>query len=77
MRFKLIYQFENTLKYMLLISGLGVFATRAFQKDDFLLEYRGELILAAEGDKRLVEYPEGILSYIYFYRQRGTLKKTW
>ena len=36
--------------------GLGLFAARAIQKDEHIIEYIGELISAAEADTRLTRY---------------------
>lgn len=36
--------------------GLGLFAKRPIKKGEFIIEYIGELITAAEADKRLTRY---------------------
>ena len=37
-------------------AGLGLFATRAFKRGDFIIEYTGEKITDAEADKRGGKY---------------------
>lgn len=54
--------------------GCGVFAKTAFSKSEFLLEYRGELITGAEGEKRHRNGQSG--TYLYFFEVDGR-KKMW
>jgi len=51
-----------------------VFATKRFCPSDFILEYRGELISAEEGEKRYTEGDSG--SFLYFFEDVGR-KKMW
>ncbi|XP_076105616.1 uncharacterized protein LOC143073743 [Mytilus galloprovincialis] len=50
------------------VKGKGVFASKFFQKGDFLMEYHGELISGNDGKRRLKEYPNSFGSYIMFFR---------
>ncbi|CAD5215342.1 unnamed protein product [Bursaphelenchus okinawaensis] len=53
--------------------GRGIKAGRRFKKDDFVVEYRGEILTAAEGKKREQEYAQNSLigSYMYFFEHRN------
>jgi len=50
--------------------GHGIFTTRDFEPNEFLLEYRGELISKAEGEKRLKTYSHEMGSFIFFYNDK-------
>ena len=47
--------------------GRGVIATSEFEKDEFVVEYKGELISKAEGNRRSNKYSAdpSIGSFIY------------
>ncbi|XP_065677366.1 uncharacterized protein LOC136092753 [Hydra vulgaris] len=49
------------------IIGKGVFTTKVFAKNDFLLEYKGELISNEEGIKRHEKYGIDKGCFIYFF----------
>lgn len=51
--------------------GKGVFATREFKNGDFLLQYKGELISAKEGEQREKEYSSEQGSFLYFFQWKG------
>ncbi|CAD5221294.1 unnamed protein product [Bursaphelenchus xylophilus] len=53
--------------------GRGIRAGRPFKKDEFVVEYRGEMLTAAEGKKREQEYARSttIGSYMYFFQHRN------
>lgn len=52
--------------------GRGVFATRAFQRGDFVLEYSGELVAGREARERDLSYTHdySLGSYMYFFKWR-------
>lgn len=50
--------------------GHGVFATKEFLAGDFLLEYKGEVIDNAEGERRLSKAAKHE-SFIYFFETSG------
>ena len=54
--------------------GCGVFAKKPFSKSEFLLEYCGELITGAEGEKRHRNKQSG--AFLYFFEVDGR-KKMW
>ncbi|KAJ4946962.1 hypothetical protein JOQ06_009005 [Pogonophryne albipinna] len=45
------------VQYINAIKGRGIFTSIPFQKGDFLIEYRGELISKQECERRLKLYP--------------------
>ena len=51
-----------------LFTGWGVFTTKPFEKGDFLLEYKGELITAQEAETREYDCRH---SYQYFFSCNG------
>ena len=55
------------------IAGCGVFATKEFSASDFLLEFRGKLISAKDGEKCL---SKGDGSFLYFFEDVGR-QKMW
>ena len=55
--------------------GMGVFASRKFLKNDFLLHYAGELVEKEEGEEREMLYGDAPRSYIYFFSHNG--KELW
>jgi len=60
----------------LLILGCGVFTKCDFDPGDFLLEYRGEIISAEEGERRLEQSAEQHCSFLYFF-ESDKRKKMW
>ena len=54
---------------------MGVFATKVFAKNDFLLHYVGEMISKKEGEDRETTYGDVHRSYIYFFSHNG--KELW
>ena len=50
-----------------LIPGYGIFTIKPIQKDDFIAEYRGELMSRKDGDEKEEEYGEKYGSYLYFF----------
>ena len=48
--------------------GFGIFATQEFEKEAFLLEYPGDLILEKDADIREAQYEkEGKGCYMYYF----------
>ncbi|XP_028415468.1 N-lysine methyltransferase KMT5A-like [Dendronephthya gigantea] len=54
-------------RYINNIIGDGVFAKRKFQKGEFLLEYKGELIGKDEGARREEAYVKELGSFLFFF----------
>ncbi|XP_057311383.1 histone-lysine N-methyltransferase EZH2-like [Hydractinia symbiolongicarpus] len=52
--------------------GYGVFTTKTFYKEEFLLEYPGPLISAALGRERQESYSAHHGSYLFFYNNTWT-----
>uniref|UniRef100_A0A915DFH0 [histone H4]-lysine(20) N-methyltransferase n=1 Tax=Ditylenchus dipsaci TaxID=166011 RepID=A0A915DFH0_9BILA len=54
--------------------GRGIRALRSFEKDEFVVEYKGEIISYKEAKIREDEYGKDskIGSYMYFFRHRGS-----
>jgi SET domain-containing protein len=50
-----------------MISGKGLFASRTFDSDEFIAEYRGELIPEEEGVRRDGEMYKNKHNYLYFF----------
>lgn len=50
------------------ISGYGIFTEIPFKKNDFLIEYQGELISSEKGECRAATY-ENVGSYLFFYEK--------
>jgi len=58
-----------------LILGNGVFSTKMFEENTFLLEYRGTLEDAIAGENRLnLNFENGDGSFVYFFQFNG---KKW
>ncbi|XP_049334436.1 N-lysine methyltransferase KMT5A-A-like [Astyanax mexicanus] len=58
------------VKFISSIKGRGVFATDHFQKGDFVVEYRGELISFSEAEKRRTTYDDRCAVFLFdFYWQ--------
>ena len=53
--------------------GVGVFATRSFERGDFLLEYFGSLIPKEKGELVLEKNLQG--SFVYFFEHNS--KELW
>ena len=49
--------------------GYGIFAMKRFNRSEFLLEYAGELVTAAEGEERQEKYQPGLGSYLFFFKK--------
>ena len=58
---------------ILFLSGNGVFATKSFAKESFLLEYRGLMQDAKTGEKALGSH-KNRHSYVYFFKFK---QKEW
>ncbi|XP_068710571.1 N-lysine methyltransferase KMT5A-A-like isoform X1 [Montipora foliosa] len=48
--------------------GKGVFATREFKSGHFLLQYKGELVSAEEGERREKQYSLDFGNFLYFFQ---------
>ncbi|XP_061624999.1 uncharacterized protein LOC133475719 isoform X12 [Phyllopteryx taeniolatus] len=60
-------QFMNSLK------GRGVFAKACFQKGDFVVEYRGELINSEESKRRRMTYHKASAVFMFDFCWKGDL----
>ena len=56
-----------------MLIGVGVFATRSFERGDFLLEYFGSLIPKEKGELVLEKNLQG--SFVYFFEHNS--KELW
>ena len=54
---------------------MGVFTTKQFKKDTFLLQYSGDIISKKEGEKRETIYGNENRSYMFFFIHDG--KDLW
>ncbi|CAH3173486.1 unnamed protein product [Porites lobata] len=54
--------------------GRGVFTTKTFSKDDFLLVYKGELVTADEGYRREDSYHPDLGSFLFFLKMVSILR---
>ena len=54
--------------YYVVSLGRGVFSTKTFFKDDFLLVYKGELVTADEGCRREDSYNPDLGSFPFFLK---------
>jgi len=57
------------------LKGRGIFSTRQFAKDEFVVEYAGDLITPKEAEKRDAKYSantEKYGSYMYYFVHKGT-----
>ena len=52
-----------------------MFATKKWEKGDFLLHYKGELISEEEGNKREQNYPKKAGRFMFFFVHNG--KSLW
>lgn len=57
--------------------GRGVFASRDFQRNEFVCEYSGELISHVEAKKREKQYGEDDNIGCYMYYLQSNNKKYW
>ena len=74
----MIYLFEfrvNNVIKIFLYTGYGVFVTKQFTKNDYLLTYKGELILAKEGEKREEKYGTSQMGNFMFFFQTEVNQK--
>ncbi|XP_029963520.1 histone-lysine N-methyltransferase, H3 lysine-36 specific-like [Salarias fasciatus] len=53
--------------------GRGVFASTSFEKGDFLMEYRGELISKQECERRQRVYHKNLKAFLFEFRFDGKL----
>ncbi|XP_077436697.1 cytoplasmic protein NCK2a isoform X5 [Vanacampus margaritifer] len=60
-----------TIKYINSFKGRGVFSTCSFQKGDFLIEYRGELVSKQERENRLRVYHDALKVFMFEFRFNG------
>ncbi|XP_053095564.1 histone-lysine N-methyltransferase SETD5-like isoform X4 [Pangasianodon hypophthalmus] len=61
------------VKYINSFIGRGVFSCVHFDKGDFLLEYRGQLINKAECERRQKLYHDAMKAFMYEFRFNGRL----
>ncbi|XP_035995629.1 inactive histone-lysine N-methyltransferase 2E-like [Fundulus heteroclitus] len=61
------------IKYINAFEGRGIFATTSFQKGDFLLEYRGELISKEECERRQRVYHDNLKVFMFEFVFNGKL----
>ncbi|KAM4544087.1 uncharacterized protein V3H82_021889 [Fundulus diaphanus] len=61
------------VKYINAFKGRGIFATTSFQKGDFLLEYRGELISKEECERRQRVYHDNLKVFMFEFVFNGKL----
>ena len=54
--------------------GLGVTALRVYEKDEFVCEYKGELISKSVGEEREEHYPDD-KCFLYYFEFKS--KKLW
>lgn len=55
--------------WLVISLGYGIFTTKDINPKEFLLEYAGELLSSAEGDKRMnLKSSEG--SFLFFYNDK-------
>ncbi|CAL8270436.1 unnamed protein product [Arctogadus glacialis] len=59
------------VKYIDSFKGRGVFSCQTFEKRDFLIEYRGEVITKRECENRLKVYHDALKVYIFDFRFNG------
>ncbi|XP_040904809.1 N-lysine methyltransferase KMT5A-A-like [Toxotes jaculatrix] len=62
------------VKYINSFKGRGVFAKTCFQKGDFVVEYRGELINGAESERRRKIYHSRCAIFMFDFHWQNT---TW
>ncbi|XP_024119917.1 uncharacterized protein LOC112141094 isoform X9 [Oryzias melastigma] len=61
------------IRYIDSFKGRGVFSSRPFQKGDFLLEYRGQLISKKEQENRLKVYHDALKVFMFDFQFNGKL----
>ncbi|XP_078801454.1 uncharacterized protein LOC144991219 isoform X2 [Oryzias latipes] len=61
------------IRYIDSFKGRGVFSSRPFQKGDFLLEYRGQLISKKEQESRLKVYHDALKVFMFDFQFNGKL----
>ncbi|KAJ0006435.1 hypothetical protein NQD34_013708 [Periophthalmus magnuspinnatus] len=59
------------IKYINSFKGRGVFSCRDFQKGDFLIEYRGEVITKKEQECRLKVYHKALKVFMFDFHFNG------
>ncbi|XP_034549759.1 N-lysine methyltransferase KMT5A-A-like [Notolabrus celidotus] len=59
------------IKYIDSFKGRGVFSSRHFQKGDFLVEYRGEVITQQEYERRHRVYHDALQVFMFEFRFNG------
>jgi SET domain-containing protein len=65
-------QVSSNINLIILISGYGIFATKAIEKYEFILEYASQYISKSEALKREEIYSErGDGCYLFFYGSHG------
>ncbi|XP_077362129.1 N-lysine methyltransferase KMT5A-like [Festucalex cinctus] len=60
-----------TIKYIDSFKGRGVFSSCYFQKGDFLVEYRGDIISKQERENRLRVYHDALKVFMFEFRYNG------
>ncbi|CAJ1081816.1 uncharacterized protein LOC124850789 isoform X8 [Xyrichtys novacula] len=61
------------VKYINSFKGRGIFTSAPFEKGDFLLEYRGDLISQQECERRLHLYHDHLKAFMFEFRYNGKL----
>ncbi|XP_042562050.1 histone-lysine N-methyltransferase set-1-like [Clupea harengus] len=62
---------ELTARYINSLKGRGVFSHSFFEKGDFLVEYRGEIISFEECQRRRRIYHDALQVYFFEYKVNG------
>lgn len=57
--------------------GRAVFATRCFQKGEYVVEYHGDLLQFTDAKKREAEYAQNPATGCYMYYFQYLCKKYW
>ena len=53
------------------IIGRGVFTTIPFNKDDFLVQYKGQILRGQEGEEREKNYSDEDGNFLFFFEDHG------
>lgn len=59
------------------VHGFGVYACEDIRKDDFVGEYRGEIITSGEGERRGAVYKHQKLSYLFTLNEKQEIDSTY
>ena len=55
--------------------GKGVFTTIPFKRDDFILQYKGDILSSKEGEEREKQYADDEGNFLFFFKHQG--KTCW